>query len=754
MQPSAAPYLRTMSLPPLRRRRVYLPGIVLGAILALSRGPVAAQEASPAPTQPPPGAFLQSTAGFSYLQPLTPGALSRGIPGIRLSEDWGLTPAIGMRASFLQIGGKEDIVQGGSIGVRWSHLFGPVRVSPGAELLVGHAVVDSGGYYVQSGTGETTYRPYRRSSRTWARGVGLVANAEWFHRSGLGIGLVLGYWRVMTPKPGGALMLGAGVRLGRRDPPWYWRTSGKDHVPPRMEVISPRAGPDGARQLDANGLRILAADPSGIEAVEIDGAPMHLQPAKADAVDAIGAQGPGVIASLRPAIKRGTQPLHVEVTDGAGNRTTGVVLASVPDPGPPAIVVISPAADTQVQAPYVDVAGATPSFEPGMRVKVNGCIAMTNPTNVLDGPGRGFQLRVGLKPGTNVIEVETTDPYAGSNVVRQQVTRVPAAGDGAPHGPPVLTVSASPAVSGSATRVRGTVRDTAGVGIAEVLVDGAPANLQFTSDDRRQANFLAFAAAGDGTPVDVRTTTLDGRVADGRAIARSAAGRAPSGAALLIGVETYAADYIAGPANVAGTAAAMANLLRTRGVADFGNRTRVLTNEEATQHEIRYAMRWLAQAARGADVVYIYVAGHGVRGAQGEAVGFVPHDVHAAYGLGAVPWADFEQLYESLNAEVVVVTELVDDEGDALAPPANGGCGSGAVPAGGLAVLSAGGAADGSFSRRALDLLSGRGSSGGTPVRLRDLLRDLDATSGTPTLRTIGSILDPALPLTTAPSGH
>lgn len=748
MQPLAAPYAREAHLLPRRHRTVHTAIIALVAAAALAGNHAAAQQASP--EAPTPVAFIRNTTSFSYFHPLDPGSLARGYVNFRLGEDWALTPAFGMRASLLQIGGAEEVLLGASLGARWSHLFGPIRVSPGAEFVVGQAAVDSGAWYYNPSTGLMTHYSELHSAETWGRGAGLLGSAEWFHRSGFGVGLSIGYWRFFAPKPGSALMLGLGIRLGRRDPAWYWRTSGKDDAPPHVRVVSPTVGSDGTRELGAEGLRLVAADPSGIRSVTLDGEPMYTVPAKDSVVAASGGHGSGVDASLRPTIQRGTFPLHIEVTDGAGHRTTQVVLASVPDPDPPATVLTDPPADARIEAPYVDVAGTTTSFAAGMRVGINGCFAVTSPANVQEGrPGRAFRLRAGLEPGANVIEVETRDPHAGRSVLRWHVTHVPAAGHPAPHAPPLLTLSATPSVSGEAVRVYGTASDTAGVGIEEVLVAGVPANLQFATNDRSRADFVAYAAPG--ADIDVRATTLDGRAAEAQPAAASGAGEAPTGAALLIGIGSYAADYLQGPATAAATATAMADLFRTRGVAKFEDRIRVLTDEQATDHEIRFAMRWLANAARDVDVVYVYVAGHGSRGASGEAIGFVPQNVRAAYATDVIPWAEFEQLFLSLNAEVVVVTELADDQGGALAPPANGNCGVGAVPAGGLAILSAGGPADGSFSRRVLDVLSGVGTRAGSPVRLSDLLQGLGASGGPPALRTVGPVFDPALPLTASP---
>lgn len=751
MQPLAAPYGETRLLPqslPRRHRAVRALVIALAAPIALAGNHAAAQQANP--EAPRPAAYIRSTTSFSYFHPLDSGSLARGYLNVRLGEDWGLTPAFGLRASLLQIGGAEEVLMGASLGARWSHMFGPIRVSPGAEFVVGQAAVEAGAWYFDPSTGLMTHYTELHSAGTWGRGAGLLGIGEWFHRSGLGVGLSIGYWRFFAPKPGSALMLGLGIRLGRRDPSWYWRTSGKDDTPPHVRVISPTVASDGTRQLRVEGVRLIAADPSGIRSVMLDGEPMYVVPAKDSVVAASGGHGSGVDASLRPPIQRGAYPLHIKVTDGAGHQTTQVVVASVPDPDPPTTVLTDPRADARVEAPYVDVAGTTTSFAAGMRVGINGCLAVTNPTNVREGrPGRAFKLRAGLKPGDNVIEVETRDPHAGRSVLRWHVTHVPAAGDPAPHGPPLLALSAAPSVSGRAVRVSGTASDTAGFGIDAVLVAGVPANLQFTADDRSRADFVAYAAPG--ADIDVRATTLDGRAAEARPAAAAGAGKAPSGAALLIGLESYAADYVAGPATAAATAAAMADLLRTHGAVEFGNRTRVLTDGHATAHDIRFAMRWLAQAARDADVVYVYVGGHGIRGASGEAIGLVPYDVRNTYGSGAMPWAEFETLFQSLAAEVVAIVELRDDAGNTLPPPAGANCGAGAAPEGGLAILSAGGPADGSFSRRVLDVLLGDGAPAGSTVRLSDLLQGLGTSGKPPALRTVGPLFDPALPLTTTP---
>jgi hypothetical protein len=694
-------------------------------------------------------ATFRHTTGFSVLHSLNAGPVAEGAPGYRVSAAWGWTPRVAFETSLMQVGGDDLVFRGGGLGVRLSHYAGPLRLRPAAELVAGQAIVDEGGWWIEEPGGGLTYRPYRRPASTPSAGVGALVNGEWFHRSGWGADVLVGYWRLFVGEPGGALVVAAGPRRAKRDAPWYWRTSGLDDAPPRLEVLGPEPRPDGLRDLGADGLTLLAADRSGIAGIAVDGVPVALRPAPADAAEVPGQRAAAAVGTIRPPIHSGRHPLQVEVRDGAGNAASRVVWVTSRPVAPPALVVTAPAADVLLTRPFTDVTGVVLTARSDIRVEVNGCVAEVSPVILDETSAHGFGVRVPLDLGSNPVEVRFTDRLGGLTVVRRDV--VYEAGASVPVGAaPALTHTASPAASGRAVRVQGQARDPGDVGIRDVRVAGEPAALGFGWARRIQADFVAYIPATPGQRVDVEAHAFDGRSATGTFTADRRRGTPLAGAALLIGIESYAADRIAGPTGAATAARALSDLLTERGAAVMpSDRVRVLTDADATAEGIRAAMGWLARASRDADVVFVYLAGRAVTSAAGEAMGVVPHDVGATYGPGSIPWAELDELFRSIRAEVVVVAELAADEGDAAPPPLDPPCGVRPLPAGGLAVVAASGPADGSFSRRALDALAGGGRAGGTAILLADLLDALGARAGDASaLRTRGPVFDPFLPLT------
>lgn len=719
----------------------------LAVALLLACWPATAQEATPEPGPEPAGLRIRNTAGLSFLYPLTPGTLSPGVPGFRLSHAWGVNPSFAIEGSLLQLGGDAAILQGGGMGVRFTRTLGAVRFRPAVELVVGRAIIDEGGFFVDDGAGSVVYRPFRRPSRIPAVGAGVTGSAEWFHHSGWGAELILGYWRLALPVPSGALMVGVGLRRGSPDGTWYWRTSGKDQEPPRFGVASPDPRPDGIRALGSDGLSLFAADRSGIASIEVDGIPSELKPAPQGTAEA-GTGEVRMIASVRPPIHRGTHPLEIEVSDGAGNRQTRIVWVSGSAPVPASTVITTPAGGAAIGTVHAEVGGFVGSATPDLRVVVNGCTAETVRSDVFGEAGHAFKLRVPLQPGPNRVAVETVDPLRGRTVVHHDLMHVTGTTPKAPEALPDLTSWLT--ASTGAVRVQGTARDAGGVGIREVRVAGTPAALRYMSGTRLDTEFLAYVTPPADGPVEVATTTFDGRVSSRLIPPPASHSPKARGAALLIGIEEYAADRITGPAGAAAIAGSMADLLRERAAFDLPEeRVRVLTNDAATLKAVREAIRWLAATAPAVDVVFLYVAGRGVVSAAGEAVGIVPHDTRATYGAGAIRWAEIEELLGSTAGELVVVAELADGEGRAAPPRLHPVCGVGSVWPGGRAVLAATGMADGTFSRRALNALSGTGIPGSLSVRLADLVRSLGGPEHLePVLRTPGPVFDQALELT------
>ena len=727
--------------------------VTLGALavaLGFSAAPGQAP-ASPAPSGPPPSAEVRNVTGLTYLHALTPGSLSEGLVGYRLSRAWGVTPGVAFEASLLRVGGESVILQGGGAGVRWTRQAGPFRFRPAAELVAGRGIVDEGGWTYETAGGERVYRPFRRPSSTPAVGAGVLGSVEWLSGWGIGAELAVGYWHLALPRSGGAFMVGGGLRGGARDAEWWWRTSGRDDVPPRFAVVSPSPSPNGDRAIDAAGLRVEAADRSGIREIRVDGVPADLQRASPRAGDAEAASAPAVTATAVPPIHGGRHPLRIEVVDGAGN--VGEAEVWVTGSTAPALTatVTGPEPGTAVKRPWADVVGFVQAASPEVRVRVGPCAVKTEAGVLVDAPARVFRLRVPVAPGPQTFDVTIADPMAGGAVLHHTVRRV----DDGPVPPgagfPTALADAAPSVSGLARRVWGTVRQAA-PGVAEVVVNGAPTAVELSTPTRSTIGFMTYLPSREAEPVEVVARSFDGRSVRAEAVSVARPGPAPRAAGLFVGIERYEDGRIEGPAGAAGSARALAERLGTHGAPALApERVRVLTDGEATGPALRAALRWLADAAEDADVVFVYLAARGVATATRQAGGLVPHGIRATYGPGSVSWRELEDRLAGLPAEVVVLTDLVDDSGGALPPPLRAACGPDPLPAGGLAVVSASAAGDGSFSRRALEVLSPAepGTADGT-VRLSDLIRELEEVGGA--LRTPATYFDPALPLVGAPA--
>lgn len=681
-------------------------------LLAPSAGAAAGQLA------PGPDAVLppRATSGFTLMMPLTPGDLSRGIPGLRLTQTWSLTPGFAIQGSLLQVGGEDAILQGGGAGVRLSRSIGPLRVHPALELVFGRAVVDAGGWYVGVDW-EREYRPWRLVADDPAAGAGATLGLEWLHRSGFGAEILAGWWRLVTPERGSALMLGGGVRWGLADDVWFWRTSGHDDAPPRIAVSSDPRHPV---------LALDVADRSGIERVTIDGVPARLLPPRPGAAEVPGYTVVARAVSVRVPIAHGMHDVEIESVDGAGNRATTTVTLNGAYGVPPALGVSVP--DT-VHTAWVDVRGSVSTFDEAPRVVVDGCVAPTTAGDT-DGASR-FDWRVPLRPGMNAIATVVSDRFGGENAHTRDVVYMPGA-TATPSDAAELRTRVSRTASGLTLRVHGTASDGAGIGIHDVRVGDASAALGFLVPQRVRAEFLAFVPVGDDASIVART--VDGREATAALHAPQPATSRPRGVALLIGIDEFASAGIADRTDAASSAEAVAAVLHARGAADFGE-IRILTDGAATRDGIARALDWLGTAANDADVVVVYWAGRASPAARGEARALLASDARASYGPGELEWDALERRLRSIAAEVVVFTDLRDVDDTILVPAATLACGVQRIPRGGLAVVAA-------PSDSLMSALNGAPDRIGATT-LGELIDALGPTA----LRTTGPVFDPALPL-------
>lgn len=109
-------------------------------------------------------------------------------------------------------------------------------------------------------------------------------------------------------------------------------------------------------------------------------------------------------------LKDGTYHYFVTAQNGLSS-VSSKPRSIVIDTTPPAIFILSPAGDISTEAKEITLSGTT---EPYCQVKINGAGASIHSKG-------GFETKVPLKPGTNILTVESTDPAGNTASVLRKV---------------------------------------------------------------------------------------------------------------------------------------------------------------------------------------------------------------------------------------------------------------------------------------------------------------------------------------------
>jgi hypothetical protein len=133
-----------------------------------------------------------------------------------------------------------------------------------------------------------------------------------------------------------------------------------------------------------------------------------------------------------------------------------------------------------------------------------------------------------------------------------------------------------------------------------------------------------------------------------------------NGVALVMGVGHYPHPEIARLEFAARDAQAMAGALTDRDVCAFPTEQVVLLTDEQARRDaiVRHLSQWLPERARGAEIVLLYFAGHGLvhRVGKKEEGFLLPHDADPDNPLGrGVAMSDLTRWIEELEASAVVV---------------------------------------------------------------------------------------------------
>jgi len=106
----------------------------------------------------------------------------------------------------------------------------------------------------------------------------------------------------------------------------------------------------------------------------------------------------------------------------------------------------------------------------------------------------------------------------------------------------------------------------------------------------------------------------------------------------------------------------MAAALGAQGVSLFGEvRTKVLADEDVSRDSILEAINSFLGQAVSADVVLIFVAGHGIKRSATDTFYFLPYDVDSQnITTKGLRWSDFEEEVAALGARVKNVILMLD----------------------------------------------------------------------------------------------
>lgn len=652
--------------------------------------------------------------------------LAVAVPNFRASLQWQVGRTFGMHVGglfFTQTAevtqeeiSQNNVLMGGVAGFRLNFLRGRLRMAPFVDVGGGlmHIAVDSGGYGYQA-QGGAGYQPRWVRAQTPVAGGGGGLTFEAILGPGLTFELTGGQWHFRPLesqefKPFDARFVGAGFRFAIRDERWYWRTSGADREGPRLVVLA--TNDDGELDFGTSTgvVRLVVQDRSGVGSVQVGGTVVELTPLPELMRQQLGIEGPAMYGEAQISLHDGPNRLEAIAYDGAGNRgVQPLVVHGVPlDTASPMIAVLSP--NDPLQRDRVEMSGVISDQSPLTRVEVNGIAAQLRPATAEEreraGFGEGanayrFNVEVPLEVGENLMQVVAVDTARNEGLIEHRIVRRSAlaqgAGQASSSGGPIIEITEPREWAGVSTRgigvaprrsitVRGQVRHTAA--ISEVRIDGARAafNAQGTG---MQGSFLGYVPVTPETrQVRIEVVGSDGRVTTQTyQVSPTLAGDAPAGApaapyagaggetfrgkrwAVIVGISDYRDPNIPDLNYADRDAQAMYDFFRSAEAGLGGipeENMRLLLNGDATQRNIRSAMFTFLQQSTPDDVIYIYIAGHGMPDPQRlHNLYILAHDTELAdLPATGVPMADVNQAISTAYARnKVLITDACHSAG-------------------------------------------------------------------------------------------
>ena len=214
-------------------------------------------------------------------------------------------------------------------------------------------------------------------------------------------------------------------------------------------------------------------------------------------------------------------------------------------------------------------------------------------------------------------------------------------------------------------RIVGVARDLQGTGIRSVRVNGQLASL--TAPDAEGVRFVGFVPGQEGVvPVEITAETADGRI-DYRVLRVQLTDEEPSDEepmpqrfAVVIGISEYADPLVPDLQYADDDARSFYEFLRSERAGLGGipeENVILLTNEQASYRSIRSALYSFLRRATENDVVYVYIAAHGVPDPNRPSeLYLLPADAEASDLAGtALPLTDVNDAIAQLTTRHTVV---------------------------------------------------------------------------------------------------
>ena len=266
--------------------------------------------------------------------------------------------------------------------------------------------------------------------------------------------------------------------------------------------------------------------------------------------------------------------------------------------------------------------------------------------------GGGVSWLTGLSGGTHNIPVGARRPTSGIMIRVLEPTGT--------EGDRGIVMAAR-----GSRRIVGLARDLQGTGIRSVRVNGQLASL--TAPDAEGVRFVGFVPGHEGVvPVEITAETADGRI-DYRVLRVQLTDEEPSDDlplpqrfAVVIGVSEYADPLVPDLQYADDDARAFYEFLRSERAGLGGipeENVILLTNEQASYRSIRSALYSFLRRATENDIVYVYIAAHGVPDPNRPSEMYLlPADAEASDLAGtALPLADVNDAIAQLTTRHTIV---------------------------------------------------------------------------------------------------